>query len=93
LIDPDTGIVHHGGNFQAMAVTMALEPLRLSLHHVGKILFAQSTELCNSSMNNGLGANLAGSFTFLNSIFIWLTMYCIVDVSHGSFPELLRQGY
>jgi phenylalanine ammonia-lyase len=66
LIDPDTGVVHHGGNFQAMAVTTALEPMRLALFHVGKILFAQSTELQNPTMNNGLGGNLAATDPSLN---------------------------
>lgn len=66
LIDPETGIVHHGGNFQAMALTSALEPLRLALFHVGKLLFAQSTELLNSSMNNGLAGNLAATDPSLN---------------------------
>ena len=66
LIDPDVGVVHHGGNFQAMAVTSALEPLRLALFHVGKLLFAQSTELQNLSMNNGLAGNLAATDPSLN---------------------------
>ncbi|KAH8115294.1 phenylalanine ammonia-lyase [Phellopilus nigrolimitatus] len=66
LIDPATGIVHHGGNFQAMAVTAALEPLRLALAHVGKLLFAQSTELLNSGMNGGLPGNLAATDPSLN---------------------------
>ncbi|THH08002.1 hypothetical protein EW145_g3006, partial [Phellinidium pouzarii] len=66
LIDPETGIVHHGGNFQAMAVTSALEPLRLALHHVGKLLFAQCTELQNSGMNGGLSGNLAATDPSLN---------------------------
>ncbi|KAI5121453.1 hypothetical protein M0805_009561 [Coniferiporia weirii] len=66
LIDPETGIVHHGGNFQAMAVTTAMEPLRLALFHVGKLLFAQSTELLNSGMNGGLAGNLAATDPSLN---------------------------
>ncbi|OCB91043.1 phenylalanine ammonia-lyase [Sanghuangporus baumii] len=66
LIDPATGIVHHGGNFQAMAVTSVLEPLRLSLFHIGKILFAQATELQNPLMSNGLTGNLASTDASLN---------------------------
>jgi hypothetical protein len=47
LLDGETGHVHHGGNFQAMAITNAMEKTRLALHHIGKLLFSQSTELLN----------------------------------------------
>ncbi|KAJ2922335.1 hypothetical protein H1R20_g14774, partial [Candolleomyces eurysporus] len=66
LIDGETGEVHHGGNFQAMAVTNAMEKTRLALHHIGKMLFAQSTELSNPMMNNGLPPSLAASDPSLN---------------------------
>lgn len=66
LIDGDTGHVHHGGNFQAMAVTNAMEKTRLSLHHIGKLMFAQSTELANNALNNGLPPSLAASDPSLN---------------------------
>jgi phenylalanine ammonia-lyase len=61
LIDSDTGKVHHGGNFQAMAVTNAMEKTRLSLHHIGKLLFAQCTELMNPDTNRGLPPSLAAT--------------------------------
>ncbi|KAI0343722.1 phenylalanine ammonia-lyase [Trametopsis cervina] len=61
LIDGETGTVHHGGNFQAMAVTNAMEKTRLALHHIGKLLFAQCTELVNPTMNRGLPPNLAAT--------------------------------
>ncbi|KAF5321526.1 hypothetical protein D9619_001870 [Psilocybe cf. subviscida] len=66
LIESDTGIIHHGGNFQAMSVTNAMEKTRLALHHIGKIIFAQSTELCNPTMNNGLPPSMAASDPSLN---------------------------
>ncbi|KAF9012397.1 L-Aspartase-like protein [Cyathus striatus] len=66
LIDGETGIIHHGGNFQAMAVTNAMEKTRLALHHIGKLLFAQSTELTNPTMNNGLPPSLAATDPSLN---------------------------
>ncbi|KAI0653976.1 phenylalanine ammonia-lyase [Cubamyces menziesii] len=66
LIDAETGEVHHGGNFQAMAVTNAMEKTRLALHHIGKLLFAQCTELMNPSMNRGLPPNLAATDPSLN---------------------------
>ena len=49
-----------------MAVTNAMEKTRLALHHIGKILFAQSTELCNPTMNNGLPPSLAATDPSLN---------------------------
>ncbi|KAI1785217.1 phenylalanine ammonia-lyase [Ganoderma leucocontextum] len=61
LIDGETGEVHHGGNFQAMSVTNAMEKTRLAMHHIGKLLFAQCTELLNPSMNRGLPPNLAAT--------------------------------
>ena len=66
LVEAETGVIHHGGNFQAMTVTNAMEKTRLALHHIGKILFAQSTELCNPTMNNGLPPSLAATDPSLN---------------------------
>ncbi|KAG7098604.1 Phenylalanine ammonia-lyase str11 [Marasmius oreades] len=66
LIDGETGEIHHGGNFQAMAVTNAMEKTRLALHHIGKLIFAQSTELVNPAMNRGLPPSLAASDPSLN---------------------------
>ncbi|KAH7096556.1 phenylalanine ammonia-lyase [Auriculariales sp. MPI-PUGE-AT-0066] len=61
LIDGKTGHVHHGGNFQAMQVTNAMEKTRLALFHIGKIMFAQSTELLNPAFNRGLPPSVAAS--------------------------------
>lgn len=66
LIDGETGLIHHGGNFQAMSVTNAMEKTRLALHHIGKLLFAQCTELINPAMNRGLPPNLAATDPSLN---------------------------
>ncbi|KAJ2928292.1 hypothetical protein H1R20_g8793, partial [Candolleomyces eurysporus] len=61
LVDGETGTVHHGGNFQAMAVSNAMEKTRLALHHLGKILFAQCAELMDPAMNRGLPPSLAAT--------------------------------
>ena len=44
-----------------MSVTNAMEKTRLALHHIGKLLFAQCTELINPTMNRGLPPNLAAT--------------------------------
>jgi len=49
-----------------MAVTNAMEKTRLALHHIGKLLFSQATELMNPTMNRGLPPNLAASDPSLN---------------------------
>ncbi|KAK7473077.1 Protein pal1 [Stygiomarasmius scandens] len=66
LVDGESGRIHNGGNFQAMAVTNAMEKTRLSLHHIGKLLFAQCAELMDPSMNRGLPPSLAATDPSLN---------------------------
>ncbi|KIY73137.1 phenylalanine ammonia-lyase [Cylindrobasidium torrendii FP15055 ss-10] len=66
LVDYTTGQIHHGGNFQAMAVSNAMEKTRIAVHHIGKLLFAQSTELVNPTMNHGLPPSLAATNPSLN---------------------------
>ncbi|KAJ7901922.1 L-Aspartase-like protein [Mycena olivaceomarginata] len=66
LVDGETGEIHHGGNFQAMSISNAMEKTRLALHHIGKLLFAQTTELLNPAMSRGLPPSLAASEPSLN---------------------------
>ena len=66
LVNGETGEIHHGGNFQAMAITNAMEKTRLALHHIGKLLFSQCTELLNPTMNRGLPPSLAATDPSLN---------------------------
>ncbi|KAJ7594953.1 L-Aspartase-like protein, partial [Mycena floridula] len=61
LVNPETGHILNGGNFQAMSVTNTMEKTRLSLHHLGKIMFAQCAELMDPTMNRGLPPNLAST--------------------------------
>ncbi len=58
LIDTEGKKILHGGNFQAQAITSAVEKIRLSAQRIGRMLFAQSTELVNPALNNGLPPNL-----------------------------------
>lgn len=59
LVDVIQGKVHHGGNFQAVSVTSAMEKSRMSLQMIGKLMFAQCSELINPMLSNGLPPNLA----------------------------------
>ena len=54
------GKVHHAGNFQALAMTVAMDHLRLVLAQIGRLMFVQLTEIMNPAMNRGLPGNLAG---------------------------------
>ncbi|MBH1945658.1 aromatic amino acid lyase, partial [Erythrobacter sp. YJ-T3-07] len=68
-VDVATRRVLHGGNFQAKAVTSAVEKARQGLQSLGRMLFSQLTELVNPATNRGLPANLvaddpARSFLF-----------------------------
>ena len=48
----------HGGNFQAKSITSAVEKIRQSAQSIGRILFAQCTELINPVTSRGLPPNL-----------------------------------
>ncbi|KAG7115334.1 Phenylalanine ammonia-lyase str11 like protein [Verticillium longisporum] len=58
LVDAAAGRVLHGGNFQARAVTSAVEKLRQGLQGLGRMLFAQCTEMINPATSWGLPPNL-----------------------------------
>ncbi|OAR01262.1 hypothetical protein LLEC1_04471, partial [Akanthomyces lecanii] len=70
LIDPARdGKMMHGGNFQARAVTSAMEKTRQSLQTIGRMLFAQCAELINPATNRGLAPNLVAEEP--SQSFIW----------------------
>ncbi|KAG1716484.1 hypothetical protein ID866_688 [Astraeus odoratus] len=54
------GKIHHAGNFQALAMTVTMDHLRLALAQIGRLMFVQLTEIMNPAMNRGLPGNLAG---------------------------------
>lgn len=58
LVDAETNDILYGCNFQAAAIISAMEKSRLSLQMLGKLLFAQSTEMITPDLNNGLPTNL-----------------------------------
>ncbi|XXH01632.1 hypothetical protein Hte_007992 [Hypoxylon texense] len=57
LVTPDREFLH-GGNFQAKAVTSAMEKVRQGLQGIGRMVFSQCTELINPTTNKGLPPNL-----------------------------------
>ncbi|KAJ4291208.1 hypothetical protein N0V88_006202 [Collariella sp. IMI 366227] len=59
LLNLATSTIHHGGNFQAAALTSAMEKTLLALQNLGRLLFAQSSELINNATNKGLPPNLS----------------------------------
>jgi phenylalanine ammonia-lyase len=59
----------HGGNFQAKSITSAMDKVRLGAQSVGKMIFAQCTELINPATNHGLPPNLV--FDEPSESYIW----------------------
>jgi Histidine ammonia-lyase len=50
LIDVEGRRILHGGNFQAMSVTVAMDKARSALQLMGKMLFAQCTEIISPDL-------------------------------------------
>ncbi|KAL9621988.1 MAG: hypothetical protein Q9160_003650 [Pyrenula sp. 1 TL-2023] len=68
LITSD-GTALHGGNFQAKAVTSAMEKTRAAMQSIGRMLFTQCVEMINPTTNRGLPPNLVAEDPSTSGLF------------------------
>ena len=97
------GMIFHGGNFQAKAVTSAMEKTRQGCQSIGQMIFAQCTELINPVTSRGLPPNLVvdepneswmwkGTDIYIAALQSELGYLCNPAGSHVQFAEMGNQA-
>ena len=77
LFDTSSSRMLHGGNFQARAVTSAMEKVRQGLQSLGRMLSVQCTKLINPATNGGLPPNFVVDEP--SESFLWKGVDIMVD--------------
>jgi phenylalanine ammonia-lyase len=84
LINND-GKILHGGNFQAKAVTSAMEKCRQGIQSIGRMAFTQCQELINPATSWGLPPNLVAEEPSKSGIFKAIDIYISALTSELGF--------
>lgn len=84
LIDDD-GNVLHGGNFQAKAVTSAMEKCRQGIQSIGRMIYTQCREMINHTTSWGLPPNLVVEEPSKSGIFKAIDIYIAALTSELGF--------
>lgn len=89
LVDVEGDVIHNGGNFQAASLTSAMDKTISAVQALGRLLFAQCSELLNSKQNKGLPPNLCADDPSLSMTFkgvdINMAAY-MSELAHISHP-------
>ncbi|KAI9035180.1 aromatic amino acid ammonia-lyase [Aspergillus affinis] len=81
----DAGQFLHGGNFQAKAVTNAMEKSRQAIQSIGRMLFTQCQEMINPVTSWGLPPNLVADEPNQSGIFKAIDIYISALTSELGF--------
>ncbi|KAJ5647096.1 L-Aspartase-like protein [Penicillium lividum] len=84
LVDDD-GKVLHGGNFQAKAVTSAMEKCRQGIQSIGRMIYTQCREMINHTTSWGLPPNLVVEEPSKSGIFKAIDIYIAALTSELGF--------
>jgi len=61
IIDPDSGVIYHGGHFYGGHIAFVADSLKTAVANIADLLDRQLALLVDSRFNNGLPRNLSGA--------------------------------